>query len=142
MRSAGLPGFRKLYAKIDVELPAGTYNFVVSNGVPGPTGYTNPWTGQPQEFLYPVGAFGGTKKLVLSTAGWIGGKNFFLGYACVHSMHMQITWPCACACIFLGYACAYVHKLSTLPPLHSLGISPLTPSWPLPPPHLAPHSPP
>jgi len=83
MRSAGLPGFRKLYAKIDVELPAGTYNFVVSNGVPGPTGYTNPWTGQPQEFLYPVGAFGGTKKLVLSTAGWIGGKNFFLGYAYV-----------------------------------------------------------
>mmetsp|Transcript_61034 Transcript_61034/g.120780 ORF Transcript_61034/g.120780 Transcript_61034/m.120780 type:complete len:402 (-) Transcript_61034:460-1665(-) len=87
MRSAGLPSFRKLYAKIDTPLYAdrSPYQIVVSNGVwdAATAAYINPSTGKSQDFLYPVGAFGGTKKVVLSEAGWIGGKNFFLGYAYV-----------------------------------------------------------
>ena len=34
-----------------------------------------------QQFLYPVGSFSGEKAVVLSTASWVGGRNFFLGYA-------------------------------------------------------------
>jgi hypothetical protein len=82
MRPAGLPAFRKLYAKIDTPLRAGNYFVRVSNGVQVGGEYVNYATGQEaQRFLYPVGAFGGTKAVVLSTSSWIGGQNFFLGYA-------------------------------------------------------------
>jgi len=92
MRSAGLPNFRKLYAKIDEELAPGTYTVEVSSGAPqtNATGATNYYNfGYPlgnavptqQTFLYPVGSFSGTKSVVLSTVTWIGGKNYFLGYA-------------------------------------------------------------
>jgi len=91
MRSAGLPNFRKLYAKIDQDLPAGDYTLTISNGVRvGGSGspylnYGVMQTGSaepaPQQFLYPVGSFSGTKTVVVSTVSWIGGRNFFLGYA-------------------------------------------------------------
>jgi hypothetical protein len=97
MRSAGLPSFRKLYARINEPLPAGTYTVRVSNGVPTNTGNVtdinvlgphynwgypldNP-TPKVQRFLYPVGSFSGHKTVVLTTISWIGGRNFFLGYA-------------------------------------------------------------
>jgi hypothetical protein len=61
MRLAGLPNFRKPYAKIDKDLVEGTILTVeVQNN-------------------FPVNSFGGTKSLVLSSASWVGGKNAFLG---------------------------------------------------------------
>jgi len=85
MRAAGLPSFRKLYARINQRLPVGTYTVRVTNGIDGGNGgYVNAaMGGAPQQFLYPVKSFGGTKRVVLSTATWIGGKNLFLGYAYV-----------------------------------------------------------
>jgi len=92
MRSAGLPAFRKLFGTIDQELEPGTYTIRVSSGVNSAGdqstaeyynwGYPldNPIP-QVQRFLYPVGSFNGQKTVVLSTGTWIGGKNFFLGYA-------------------------------------------------------------
>uniref|UniRef100_A0A0G4GIR6 ALA-interacting subunit n=1 Tax=Chromera velia CCMP2878 TaxID=1169474 RepID=A0A0G4GIR6_9ALVE len=60
MRVAGLPSFRKLWGKIDstVDLPV---KVVVDN-------------------RYPVSSFGGSKKVVLSTASPLGGRNFFLAW--------------------------------------------------------------
>lgn len=64
MRVAALPSFKKLYRKI----PAGAlkkntkYELVVHN-------------------RFPVHSFKGNKHFVLSTTSWLGGQNFFLGYA-------------------------------------------------------------
>jgi len=96
MRTAGLPTFRKLYAKLDTALEAGTYKVKVSNGqftpdfggmyfnpADSPEYYASGRNRIPhnQTFLYPVHTFDGTKSIVLSTSSWIGGKNSFLGGA-------------------------------------------------------------
>lgn len=67
MRTAALPDFRKLYARINDPayaegLPAGSYMLEI-------------------QYNYPVLAFGGTKKVVFSNVSWMGGKNDFLGIA-------------------------------------------------------------
>lgn len=63
MRTAALPTFRKLYGRIYVDLKANdTITVRLSNN-------------------YNTYSFGGKKKLVLSTATWLGGKNDFLGFA-------------------------------------------------------------
>jgi len=96
MRTAGLPTFRKLYARIDTPLLPGKYTVRVHNGRHYENGhhdyYYNPsasaaFYADPsvlpanQTTLYPVHTFGGTKAIVLSTSSWIGGKNGFLGGA-------------------------------------------------------------
>jgi len=86
MRTAGLPTFRKLYAKIDTKLVAGEYQVEVSNGRPltledGTTTRWNYATGAAQRALFPVHGFGGKKSVVLSTTSFMGGKNPFLGAA-------------------------------------------------------------
>ena len=63
MRTSALPTFRKLYGKIEADLEA---DDVVTVTI---------------ENNYNTYIFGGNKKLVLSTASWIGGKNCLLGIA-------------------------------------------------------------
>jgi hypothetical protein len=63
MRTAALPTFRKLYGRISVDLKVNDTIIVkLSNN-------------------YNTYSFGGKKKLVLSTATWLGGRNEFLGFA-------------------------------------------------------------
>lgn len=63
MRPAALPNFRKLYGRIERDVPAGTtLVFDVAAH-------------------YPVAGFDGKKALVVSTLSFLGGKNPFLGVA-------------------------------------------------------------
>ncbi|KAK3000169.1 hypothetical protein RJ639_023434, partial [Escallonia herrerae] len=63
MRTAALPSFRKLYGRIEEDLNVD--DVVVVNLLNN----------------YNTYSFGGTKKLVLSTSSWLGGRNNFLGMA-------------------------------------------------------------
>ncbi|XP_042056705.1 ALA-interacting subunit 1-like [Salvia splendens] len=61
MRTAALPTFRKLYGKIETDLEANEkITVTIQNN-------------------YNAYSFNGKKKLVVSTATWIGGKNDFIG---------------------------------------------------------------
>lgn len=63
MRTAALPTFRKLYGRIEEDLhPNDLITVNLTNN-------------------YNTYSSGGTKKLVLSTSSWLGGKNDFLGAA-------------------------------------------------------------
>lgn len=63
MRTAALPSFRKLYGKIEEDLEAhDEITIEIQNN-------------------YNTYSFNGRKSLILSTAGWIGGKNDLLGIA-------------------------------------------------------------
>lgn len=63
MRVAALPNFRKLYGRIETDIPAGTTVTVQISP------------------RYPVTPFEGKKSIVLSTVSFLGGKNAFLGIA-------------------------------------------------------------
>ena len=62
MRTAGLPNFRKLWGRIDNPLEKGTYKIKIRNN-------------------YDVNIYEGTKSIILSTTGPLGGKNKFLEIA-------------------------------------------------------------
>ena len=63
MRTAALSHFRKLWGRIDTDLPKGSIITVaIAN-------------------RYNTYRFNGEKRVVLSTSSWLGGKNDFLGIA-------------------------------------------------------------
>uniref|UniRef100_A0A915I804 Cell cycle control protein n=1 Tax=Romanomermis culicivorax TaxID=13658 RepID=A0A915I804_ROMCU len=88
MRIAALPSFRKMYARIDEEasvsptrLQRGNYTvYIIYN--------------------YPVHAFGGRKRFIISTTSWAGGKNHFLGYAYI---------IVGCICLMTGLTFLFIH---------------------------------
>lgn len=82
MRTAGLPKFRKLYRRIDSQLESGEYKLIVENN-------------------YDVSQFKGTKRIVISTTSWLGGRNDFLGIAYI---------VVGSICFFIGIAFAIKHQ--------------------------------
>eukprot|EP00658_Telonema_sp_P-2_P006804 TRINITY_DN12569_c0_g1_i4.p1 TRINITY_DN12569_c0_g1~~TRINITY_DN12569_c0_g1_i4.p1 ORF type:complete len:407 (-),score=108.70 TRINITY_DN12569_c0_g1_i4:183-1403(-) len=81
MRTSGLPTFRKLYRVINTDLKKGDILLFTINDV------------------FPTSAFSGSKRIVLSTTAWIGGKNTFLGAAYI---------TVACICILLGLSLIHI----------------------------------
>ena len=62
MRTAGLPSFRKLWAKVDNGLQKGKYKIRIANN-------------------YNVLDFEGKKHFVFATTNMFGGQNYFLAYS-------------------------------------------------------------
>jgi LEM3 (ligand-effect modulator 3) family / CDC50 family len=60
MSIAGLPTFKKLWGKIETDLPKGLYTVTIQNN-------------------YDVSKFSGTKSFVITTTSNLGGKMSFLG---------------------------------------------------------------
>ena len=76
MRTAAFPTFRKLYGRLGTNLHPGEYQVLIS-------------------YNYPVVTFNGTKRIILSTTSFLGGKNSFLGIA-------YITVGCLSFVVALG----------------------------------------
>lgn len=86
MRTAGLPTFKKLYARLpELKLEKGDVLTIEFDD------------------QFAVSSFGGEKAIVISTTTWLGGKNIFLGWVYVVVASM---------CLVLGIVFLMKHKLS------------------------------
>ncbi|XP_055913499.1 cell cycle control protein 50A [Eupeodes corollae] len=106
MRTAALPSFRKLYRRVDHTKP------YFMNGLKRGN-YTLKVT-----YQYPVTAFSGTKKMILSTTSLMGGKNPFLGvtYIVVGSI-----------CLIAGVILLFVHIKCSKSTTEMINVNPRTP---------------
>nr|XP_018672927.1 cell cycle control protein 50A [Ciona intestinalis] len=85
MRTAAFPKFRKLYGRlVNTNLPSGTYSLKIN-------------------YNYPVTAFGGRKRFIISTTSWMGGKNNFLGIAYI---------VVGCCSFVVGVALCIIHFIT------------------------------
>ena len=89
MRTAGLPNFRKLWARIDSDLSAGEYLMTIKNN-------------------YDVSGFEGSKSFVLSTTNALGGKNYFLAVC-------YIVVGALCFVFAIIFLIAYIRKKRSQP---------------------------
>ncbi|XP_077978119.1 cell cycle control protein 50A-like isoform X2 [Glandiceps talaboti] len=97
MRTAALPNFRKLYRKIRHQ--SGT---MFQNGMPAGLYEIN------IEYAYPVTDFDGTKRIILSTSSWLGGKNIFLGVAYIVTGSLCIVFGALFLVVHLKHGRRYV----------------------------------
>lgn len=81
MNTAGLPQFRKLWGRVEEDIPKGNYRVVIVNN-------------------YDVSSFSGQKFVVLSTTSSFGGKVTFIG---VLYVIVGVIALLGAAVIFLSY---------------------------------------
>ncbi|XP_054162419.1 cell cycle control protein 50A-like [Oppia nitens] len=93
MRTAALPTFRKLYGRLSHDKQDNEFNYV--NGLPKGN-YT-----LVIRYKYPVAAFKGTKRFIISNTSWLGGKNPFIGV-----MYIIV----GCVCLLLSGIFVFIHK--------------------------------
>lgn len=104
MRTSALSNFRKLYGRIQKDIPANTViEFEVENSI------------IIMKVLitidFEITSFEGSKALVLATSNWLGGRNPFLGYSYVVLGTLSVIF--AIVFIIKQYTCPrYKSRLS------------------------------